>query len=91
MNDLLKNVKWPDTGLDNRIHRLTRKARRIEKHDTLTPDDWAEIVEMAFSLDDLAIEVLDCAIEQRKRGIGGLIMSDKAENLKRVTVKCHGK
>ena len=57
MNDLLKNVKWPD----NRIHRLTRKARRIEKHDTLTPDDWAEIVEMTFSLDDLAIEVLDYA------------------------------
>jgi len=35
------------------------------------PDDWAEIVEMAFSLDDLAIEVVDYAIEQRKRGIGG--------------------
>lgn len=71
MNDLLKNVKWPDTGLDNRIHRLTRKAKQIEKHDTLMPDDWAEIVEMAFSLDDLAIEVADYAIEQRKRGIGG--------------------
>ena len=24
MNDLLKNAKWPDTGLDNRVHRLTR-------------------------------------------------------------------
>ncbi|QLL73753.1 hypothetical protein [Lactobacillus crispatus] len=71
MNDLLENAKWSDTGLDNRIRRLTRKARQIEKHDTLTRDDWDEIVEMAFSLDDLAIEVVDYAIEQRKRGIGG--------------------
>lgn len=31
MNDLLKNVKWPDNGLDNQIHRLTRKAKQIEK------------------------------------------------------------
>ena len=31
MNDLLKNVKWADMGLDNRIHRLTRKAKQIEK------------------------------------------------------------
>lgn len=71
MNNLLKNAKWSDAGLDNRIHKLTRKARQIEKHDTLTPDDWAEIVDMAFSLDDLAIEVVDYAIKQRKRGIGG--------------------
>lgn len=71
MNNLPKNVKWADMGLDNRIRELTRKAKQIEKHDTLMPDDWAEIVEMAFSLDDLAIEVVDYAIEQRKRGIGG--------------------
>lgn len=51
--------------------KLTHKAKQIEKHDVLTPDEWAEIVDMAFSLDDLAIEVVDYAIEQRRRGIGG--------------------
>lgn len=71
MNDLLKNVKWPDNGLDNRIHRLTRKAEQIEKRDVLTPEDWNEIVKMTYDLSRLALEVVDYAIEQRKRSIGG--------------------
>ena len=71
MNNLLENAKWSDTGLDNRIHKLTHKAKQIEKHDVLTPDEWAEIVDLAYDLSELAIGVLDYAIEQEKRGIGG--------------------
>ena len=43
MNDLLKNVKWPDTGLDNRIHRLTRKAKQIEKQ-----KEWREMTKIKY-------------------------------------------
>lgn len=71
MNDLLKNVKWPDTGLDNRIRELTHQAEQIEKRDVLTPEDWNEIVKMTYDLSRLALEVVDYAIEQRKRSIGG--------------------
>lgn len=55
LNDLLENTKWSDTGLDNR----------------LTPEDWNEIVVMTYDLSRLALEVMDYAIEQEKRGIGG--------------------
>lgn len=71
LNDLLENTKWSDTGLDNRIHKLMHKAKQIEKRDVLTPEDWNEIVDMAYDLSRLALKVLDCAIEQEKRGIGG--------------------
>lgn len=58
MNNLPKNVKWADMGLDNRIRELT-------------PEDWNEIVVMTYDLSRLALEVVDYAIEQRRRGIGG--------------------
>lgn len=47
------------------------KAKQIEKRDVLTPEDWNEIVDMAYDLSRLALKVLDYAIEQEKRGIGG--------------------
>lgn len=71
MNNLPKNVKWADMGLDNRIRELTHQAKQIEKHDVLTPEDWNEIVVMTYDLSRLALGVVDYAIEQRRRGIGG--------------------
>lgn len=71
LNDLLENTKWSDMGLDNRIRELTHQAKQIEKHDVLTPEDWNEIVVMTYDLSRLALEVMDYAIEQEKRGIGG--------------------
>lgn len=58
-------------GLDNRIRELTHQAEQIEKWDVITPEDWNEIVKMTYDLSRLALEVVDYAIEQRKRGIGG--------------------
>lgn len=58
-------------GLDNRIRELTHQAEQIEKRDVLTPEDWNEIVKMTYDLSRLALEVVDYAIEQRKRSIGG--------------------
>lgn len=58
-------------GLDNRIRELTHQAKQIEKHDVLTLEDWNEIVVMTYDLSRLALEVVDYAIEQRKRSIGG--------------------
>ena len=71
MNNLPKNVKWADMGLDNRIRELPHQAEQIEKRDVITPEDWNEIVKMTYDLSRLALEVVDYAIEQRKRGIGG--------------------
>ncbi|MBG0736902.1 hypothetical protein [Lactobacillus crispatus] len=71
LNDLLENTKWSDMGLDNRIRELTHQAKQIEKHDVLAPEDWNEIVVMTYDLSRLALEVMDYAIEQEKRGIGG--------------------
>lgn len=70
-NNLPKNVKWADMGLGNRIRELTHQAEQIEKRDVLTPEDWNEIVKMTYDLSRLALEVVDYAIEQRKRSIGG--------------------
>ncbi|MCT7720555.1 MAG: hypothetical protein N5847_05510 [Lactobacillus crispatus] len=71
MNNLPKNVKWADMGLGNRIRELTHQAEQMEKRDVLTPEDWNEIVKMTYNLSRLALEVVDYAIEQRKRSIGG--------------------
>lgn len=71
LNDLLENTKWSDMGLDNRIRELTHQAKQIEKHDVLAPEYWNEIVVMTYDLSRLALEVMDYAIEQEKRGIGG--------------------
>lgn len=71
MNNLPKNVKWADMGLGNRIRELTHQAEQIEKRDVITPEDWNEIVKMTYDLSRLALEVVDYAIEQRKRSIGG--------------------
>lgn len=58
-------------GLGNRIRELTHQAEQMEKRDVLTPEDWNEIVKMTYDLRRLALEVVDYAIEQRKRSIGG--------------------
>lgn len=66
----MNDEKWIDPQLLNRVSKMQYLLLKIKNADTLTPENWDEIITYADEVESDAEELLDFAIDRHTRMIG---------------------
>lgn len=68
--DILAYRRWKSAYIENQVAKIEATLSKIEQNDTLTPDNWKEIVDLSDDLLEQARNLQEFATDEYQRAIG---------------------